>query len=373
MLLFLRVATLCAFTAATAARGAAAAAAGAKTAGFNFVAEGFEGPFPYDAPASLASLDAALAAGINSFTLSFPWYIAGPQSTGPIYPVPGGCPSGAPFNNASSPSNASLVAAIRAVHARGAAVVLRPMIDPHWSDAQRGDSTWRGAIGLHPPFTPAQWAEFFANYRAFMLAFAALAEAEGVETLCIGAELSSTEALEAPWRALFAAVREVFHGTVYYSSTGGDVAWWDASDYIAQDMYPQLTNATADPDAVTADDLARAWAPALRSYQQMALRHNRTVLLQETGICSVRRAGIFSQPAFFECYGLPIDESVQAKYYDAVLQAVYPQPWIAGVTFWKWGAQGGAADPTFFPLNKSAMDVLRRHLRPGVDSAPRRA
>jgi hypothetical protein len=189
-----------------------------------------------------------------------------------------------------------------------------------------------------------------------------------VETLCIGAELHSTEPLSDHWRALFADVRAVFKGTVYYSSTGADVSWWDASDFIAQDMYPQLTNSTVSPDAVSVDELVAAWGPVLQGYQAMGQRHNKTVLLQETGICSVLRPGIYSQPAFFECYGLPIDESVQAKYYDAVLQAVLPQPWIEGITFWKWGAQGGPNDPTFFPLNKSTMGVIEKHLKPSKGS-----
>ena len=338
-----------------------------KTVGFNFVAEGFEGPLPFDAPASLASLAVAAAAGISSFTLSFPYYVASPQSPGPIYPVPGGCPSGAPFNNASSPSTAAIVAAIRAAHALGAAVVLRPIIDIHWSAAQPGSSTWRGAIGTNPPFTPAQWDAFFEAYSAYMLTFAALAAREGVETLCIGAELASTEPQTAHWRALFAAVRAVYSGTVYYSSqSGADLPWWDASDYIAQDMYPRLTNASADPSVVPVAQLVAAWAPTLAQYSALSRRHNKSVLLQETGICSVHRVGIYAQPSFFECYGLPIDESVQAKYYDSVLQAVLPQPWVQGISFWKWGAQGGPADPTFFPLNKSAMGVIAQHLRPGL-------
>jgi hypothetical protein len=346
------------------AASAGSASGAAKTAGFNWVAEGFEGPGPYDSPANLASLKIAVDAGINSFSLSFAWYIASMNSTGPIYPVPGGCPSGAPFNNASSPSNASITAGIRAVHALGAKVVLRPMIDPHWSATQHGDSAWRGGIGTKPAFTPAQWDEFFVHYSAYMLSWAAVAEAEGVETLCIGAELSSTEPLEAHWRALFAEVRAVYHGTVYYSSTGGDFPWWNASDFIAQDMYPSLSNETAAPDGVAVDDLVAAWGKYLGYFHGMSVRHNKTVLLQETGICSVNRAGIYHQPAFFECYGLPIDESVQAKYYDSVFKAVYGLPWIEGVTFWKWASQGGPKDPTFFPLNKSTMDVIKQNLLP---------
>ena len=345
---------------------------GSKLAGFNFVAQGFEGPYPYDAPESLASLAIAAAAGVNTLSLSFPWYISTPHSTGPIYAVEGGCPSGAPFNNASSPSNASIVTAIRAIHALGMRVVLRPIIDPHWTAAQTGDSTWRGEIGTNPPFTPAQWTAFFATaYSPWMLAWAALAQAEGVETLCIGAELASTEPQEAHWRALFAAVRAVYGGTVYYSSTGSDLPWWDASDMIAQDMYPALTNASAAPDDVTVADLVAAWGQYLAAFRSMGERHNKTVLLQETGICSVNRVGLFHQPAFFECYGLPVDEDAQAKYYEAVFLAVLPLDWIEGVTFWKWGAQGGPSDPTFFPLNKTAMAVVARYLRPGADPAQR--
>ena len=282
-----------------------------KPAGFNFVAEGFEGPAPYDAPASLASLNIAVSAGINTFTLSFPWYIDNTSVPGPIYPVPGGCPSGAPFNNASSPSNVSIVTAIRAVHSLGASVVLRPIIDPHWSAQQTGDSTWRGEIGAK--FTPMEWDTFFVNYGAFMLAWAEVAEAEGVETLCIGAELASTETQDAHWRALFAAVRAVYKGIVYYSSTGTDLTWWDVSDYIAQDVYPALTNATANPDDVTVDELVAAWTQQLEQYHGQSLRHNKTLLLQETGICSVNTPGIYHSPAFFECYGLPIDDSVQVR------------------------------------------------------------
>lgn len=261
-----------------------------------------------------------------------------------------------------------MVTAIRAVRALGASVVLRPIIDPHWSPTQRGSSTWRGEIGTH--FTAAQWTAFFASYSEYILKWARVAAAEGVDSLCVGAELAATESQVVHWRALLASVRAVFSGVVYYSATSGlELSWWDASDLIAIDMYPSLSTATADPDAVTVDALVAAWGPVLASYQRLSERFgNKPVLTQETGICSVHAQGLFSHPAFFECYGLPIDDAVQAKYYDAVFRGPYAQPWVAGITFWKWGAQGGPSDPTFFPDNKSTMEVIAQHLNP-----PRRA
>ena len=113
-----------------------------------------------------------------------------------------------------------------------------------------------------------------------------------------------------------------------------------------------------------ADALVAAWGAYLEGFRAMSEKFNRSVLLQETGVCSIRKAGLFAQPWFYDCYSYPVDEDVQAKYYEAVFRAVYPLSWIGGVTFWKWGAQGGPTDPTFFPFNKSAMDVVRKYLAP---------
>ena len=48
--------------------------------------------------------------------------------------------------------------------------------------------------------------------------------------------------------------------------------------------------------------------------------------------------------------------------YEAVFRAPFAEDWVAGALFWKWGAQGGPADPTFFPLNKSAARVMQQFL-----------
>ena len=289
-----------------------------KWGGVNFVAEGFEGPLPFDAPASLAALAAARDLGVNTVAFSVPWYTASINSTAPPYRVDGPCPSGVPFGNASSPADAAVVAAVRAARGLGMRVVLRPIIDPDWRLAvNRGTS--RGEIGRH--FSAADWAAWFASYRAFVLRWAAVAAAEHVEVLCVGAELSATEGQEAAWRATVAAVRGVFGGVVYYSATGGDLSWWDASDWIAQDMYPALTDANADPTLVSADALVAAWGAYLAPFRAMSVKYNRSVLLQETGICSIDKAGLYNKPWFYDCYTYPVNEDVQAKYYEAVFRA----------------------------------------------------
>ena len=337
------------------------AARGAKWGGVNFVAEGFEGPLPFDAPASLASLAAARALGVDTVALSFPWYTASLNATAPPYRVNGPCPTGAPFGNASSPRDDAIITAVRAARGLGLRVILRPMIDPDWRlEANRGSS--RGRIGEH--FGPTEWAAWFASYRAFVLHWAAIAAAEHVEVFCVGAELSASESQDAAWRATIAAVRAAYGGIVYYSATGADLSWWGASDLIAQDMYPPLTNASADPARVGVDELVAAWGGYLAHFRAMAARHNRSVLLQETGICSIQKAGIYAAPWFFDCYTYPVNEDVQAKYYESVFRAPFAEDWVAGALFWKWGAQGGPADQTFFPLNKSAALVMQKYLAP---------
>ena len=332
-----------------------------KIGGVNFIAEGFEGPFPFDAPESIASLANARALGVNTITISFPWYTDSVNSTAVPYAVVGGCPSGVPFNNASSPSDESIVTAIRAAHNLGLRVVVRPMIDPNWNLPQN-KGTSRGRIG--ETFNREEWAAWFVSYRFFLNKWAMIATNEGVEIFCAGAELLSTQAQDTEWRTTLAAVRSVFSGTVYYSATGEDVTWWDASDLIAQDAYPALTNTSVMPADASINELVVAWNTTLARFYQMSVKYNRSVLLQETGVCSINIAGLFNQPWYYECYKHAVNQDVQANYYESVFLAPYAQEWIVGVFFWKWAAQGGPLDPSFFPLNKSAGRVMQKYLLP---------
>jgi imidazolonepropionase-like amidohydrolase len=104
-----------------------------------------------------------------------------------------------------TPTDADVRHAIRAAHAAGMNVMLKPHVDL-WNDPDH----WRGEIG--PNFTTAQWSTWFASYTAMIAHYAQLAAEEGVEQFAVGTELNSTTAREAQWRAVIAAVRAEFDG-----------------------------------------------------------------------------------------------------------------------------------------------------------------
>jgi hypothetical protein len=349
----------------------ATAAQIAKFKGVNVVGEGFEAPFPFGSPQMFASFDIAAASGVEWVHLSFVWYVSSTNSTEQPYEVSRSpsCPTGAPFRNASSPSVEAIVSTIQAAHTRGLRVSLRPMIDPDWNlPANDPDATYRGNIGVH--FNSQEWADFFQNYTSWLLTWVAVANENSVEAFCVGAELTATESQPALWRQTIASIRAAYTvaaGIVYYSATSPSKTFpWDASDVIGIDVYPNLGIA-GDPTQATVADLVQGWAGPLAGFASFsAANGGKPVLFAESGICSVNKTGIYLNPSFFECYSYPIDLGVQAKYYESLFQAAWPQPWMAGVFFWKWAWQGGPQDPTFFPLNKTAQAVMAQYFGNGT-------
>ena len=117
------------------------------------------------------------------------------------------------------------------------------MLKPH-VDLANDSPHYRGEIG--PGFTAADWAAWFASYRPFILHYAAMAARTGCELYCVGCELGTTAVHAVQWREIVAAVREVYAGPLTYADNQVEwdpeaVTWWDAVDFIGQDVYPTLT------------------------------------------------------------------------------------------------------------------------------------
>jgi hypothetical protein len=253
-----------------------------------------------------------------------------------------------------TPEDAPLVEAIRELHGLGLKVMLKPHVDVL-------DGTWRGAID------PSDEAAWFSSYAAFITRYARLAEASGVDMLCVGTELATlSDARHAvAWAELIAGVRSVYKGPLTYAAnavSAGDeftsVAFWDRLDVAGLDAYTPLT----DSDRPGVGDLVRGWSrnrngedmvAAFRNWQRS---HGKPVIFTELGYRSAdgtnRAPWDFERPAAY-------DAGEQADCYEAAFRVWSQQPWMRGIFWWSWPVPPpGPADTDYSPRNKPAEPIL---------------
>ena len=236
--------------------------------------------------------------------------------------------------------------------ARAKALGLRVWLAPHlWT---RG---WAGDL----EFSAEDWPRFFERYREFVLHWALLAERERIDGLVIGHELASSTARHPErWRALIADVRAVYTGTLTYEANWDEVArvpFWDALDLIGVSFFYPLAEAPPfDPKTL------RAGAQkALAGLAPLAKKFGRPVLLGEVGYPASPTAPV--RP-WEEGRGT-IDAELQRDCYDAVVEALDPRDWVAGVFWWKWytSASGERAGETSYsPRGRPAEEAMRASL-----------
>lgn len=258
-----------------------------------------------------------------------------------------------------TPTDADLTHAISQAHTLGLNVMLKPHLDLNNDPAH-----WRGQIGTGFT-TEAEWAAWFDSYQAFVTHYAALAETEGVEQFSVGTELVGTSKREAEWRAVAAAVRNQFSGSLVYASNHGgeetSVTWWDAVDYIGVDAYYPLT-AKNDP---TLAELEAAWERPIAALEKLHDRYKKQIILTEIGYRSVDGAN--RQPWEWATPG-EVDLQEQADSYRAALGSLWGRPWLAGIYWWNWDTnpeQGGPHDTGFTPHGKPAEEVLKAYYQSG--------
>jgi hypothetical protein len=109
--------------------------------GFNFLDSEWSS-VRYDDPAAQQSLQMIADAKGNYVALTFCWFQWDVDTPGPIYA------------DSSTPTDAQLKSIIDFAHKNGVSVLMRPGVDPDWSNPNTRD-TWRGMIGRN--FTSSQW------------------------------------------------------------------------------------------------------------------------------------------------------------------------------------------------------------------------
>ena len=257
------------------------------------------------------------------------------------------------------PPDAHLRHAIASARELGLKVMLKPHVWLHDQSVER----WRGTIAMK---SDEDWEAWFSSYGNFILHYAALAEAEGVEIFCIGVELARTAVeREQDWRDLVAEIRKRYGGPLVYAANWWQeydrIGFWDALDYIGVNAFFPLSD-LPDPPAETL--LANAEAVA----GELALLHQRTgkpVLFTEVGFKSTRGTSVRpwqwprrSEPA--------IDLEAQARCLRGGVAGLLEQALVLRMYWWKWFSdldRGGVSHPGFTPRGKPAEAVLSEWYR----------
>ena len=323
-----------------------------KMIGVNFL-NGQWSSAPYTSPSAATSLSLLInTTSSNTLMLSFALFQPSVYAPGPIY------------NRTSSPPDAALEHAVKAAKTNNLLPILRPLIDPDWSNTSNA-GTWRGEIGRG--FSPQAWEKWFEAYTPVALHYASLSHQWDLPVYCVGAELVKASHQVEAWRTLLKAVRGVYSGKIMYAANHGNevlIEWWDDPnvDIIGIDAYYTLFVPGVYPPKV--GQVIEAWDFVKTELESLSTAAGgKPVFFAEIGYCSVPEPWI--DPAHCLPFA-PVDLDAQALAYDAVLSAFLPLPWFAGITFWDWSTQPNGLFETpksgFSPANKPAAHIIANHI-----------
>jgi len=253
-----------------------------------------------------------------------------------------------------TPSDSSIVHAIRKIHSLGMKVMLKPHID--LLDTSGGK--WRGEISFN---TEEEWESWFKSYTDFILHYAKIAKEEGVEFFCIGTELTNA-AISQPkgWRKLIQDVRKVYSGYLTYAANWYEeyfrIEFWDLLDYAAVDPYFPLIE-KAQP---TLAELKESWELWARLLDEWYEKVKKPVIFAEIGYKSCVQSA--DQP-WLSTASKVCSLTIQQDAYTALLETFWDKPWFYGVYWWYWGTSskmGGEFHRGFTPQNKPAQEIIKK-------------
>ncbi len=239
---------------------------------------------------------------------------------------------------------------------------IKTLLKPHIWLREKPDGKWRANIDFPDE---SGWAEWFAEYRTFILHYAEFAQANQIEALCIGTELHNPAVeREADWRKLIEAIRGVYDGRLTYAANWWqeyeEIKFWDDLDYIGVQGYFPLT----DVESPTIEQLKEGWKPHRRKLEALSRTYGKPILFTEQGYKSTRDTAARPWEWAQQSDRAKIDLQAQANCYEAFFQTFWHEPWVAGVYWWKWfptdqvaaGRRSSNADYT--PQGKPAQDVV---------------
>lgn len=241
---------------------------------------------------------------------------------------------------------------------------LKTMLKPHVWLRNRDNGVWLSHIAMN---NETDWQTWFANYRAFILHYARLAEHLQIELFCIGTELHATVKQKPEfWRGLIKEIRGVYRGKLTYGANWDrefeDVTFWDELDFIGVQAYFPLS----EKEQPAREELIAGWQPHVQRLERLSQKYRKPILFTELGYRSMSNAAVapWEWPRMFAGLFQKVSTQTQADCFAAFFEVFWEQEWFAGAHVWKWSANhetaGGKTDLDFTPQNKSAENVLAK-------------
>lgn len=311
--------------------------------GFNFAHEGYGIYNGYISRQATESISALKNIGSNTIAVIPYSFMRDPKKPSPLR-----------FSHGADEENDEAVITV-ANHARelGMSVLLKPQV---WIP-----KSWPGEVEMQ---TEADWETFFRYYERWIRHYALLAEMYQIPILCVATEFGkATKGHEDRWIALFKRLRSLYSGkmTVAANWDGGfdHKPFWDALDFIGINNYKTLSQKTNASDA----ELLAGAKTENAFFQAISDRFGKKIVFTEVGFTATDTPWI--RPWEY-ADGKQVNLDHQKRSYQALLSALYQQPWLGGYYWWKWPSfldYGGPNDPDFTPNGKPAEEVVREWFR----------
>ncbi len=251
-------------------------------------------------------------------------------------------------------------------------IILKPTVNVK-------DGTWRGYIDFRTAdgkTDTAAWDKWWGDFGKFLIHYAKIAEETKCEMLCLGCEMGTTERFVKEWRDEIAEVRKVYTGAITYNANHGNedkVRWWDAVDIIGMSgYYPVGTDdvgkamqdlSKVPPEDSTVEALKKRWVPIKQKLRYVSRRFDRPLFFIEIGVCSAR--GFSAAPWTHPQKDVAYDADEQARFYQAVIETFWDEPWFFGFAWWDWPTplytlEDAKTDTGFCIYGKPAERIVRQ-------------
>jgi len=230
-------------------------------------------------------------------------------------------------------------------------VMLKPHVWIHGS--------WVGSVQFA---TEQEWLIWEASNRAYVMAFAEIAQQYEVPLFCLGTEWKLTVIeREAYWRTLISEVRAVYDGQLTYAANWDEydfVPFWDALDFIGVNAYFPLL----DEAKPTTQGLVDAWKPLKKTLSDFSDDKQKRMIFTEFGNMSVDHCAYQNWVLEENRSILTYNEDCQHNAINAIYSTFWDEKFWAGGFIWKWYPDNYPGDRMrvdYTPQGKSSQKLMK--------------